>query len=67
MQAQLQVATSRPRIALFDKAREIIDDEFEHASQLNEAKLHLHQTYQSQQESFLSKFEYFTSQVSRIK
>ena len=67
MQAQLQVATSRPRIALFDKAREIIDDEFEHASQLHEAKLHLHQTYQSQQESFLSKFEYFTSQVSRIK
>ena len=67
MQAQLQVAANRPSIALFDKAQEIIDDDLEHASQLHEANLHLHQTYQSQQESLLSKYEYFTSQVSRIK
>ena len=67
MQAQLQVAANRPSIALFDKAQEIIDDDLEHASQLQEANLHLHQTYQSQQESLLSKYEYFTSQVSRIK
>ena len=53
MQAQLQVAANRPSIALFDKAQEIIDDDLEHASQLHEAKLHLHQTYQSQQESLL--------------
>ena len=50
---QQQVAANGPSIALFNKATEIIDDDLERANQLHEANLHLHQTYQSQQESLL--------------